>query len=215
MDARSVCAKFGIPHYSIDLTEAFEDTVIKYFIGSTVGTSRTRVICNIEIMGGTGRRRRRSVATRSRPDIRATSRRFRITLRRGVDESRDQTYFLWGVPSSYFAHTIFPLGPLVKPQVRALATDYGLTNAEKPESRDICFVADDDLPRFLAERAERDGLSNTPGPSLSTVTLSAHIRDSNRSQSGSVVGWVWRWGNVSTATLIRNRHRLSGDDTDL
>lgn len=168
MDARSVCAKFDIPHYSIDLTEAFEDTVIKYFIGEyrRARTPNPCVICNIEIKWAALWKKAQAIgcdAIATGHYARLDHSDFGITLQRGVDESRDQTYFLWGVPTSYFAHTIFPLGPLVKSQVRALAAEYGLTNAEKPESRDICFVADDDLPRFLSERAERDGLTNTPG----------------------------------------------------
>ncbi len=168
MDARSVCARYDIPHYSIDLTEAFEDTVIKYFIGEyrRARTPNPCVICNIEIKWAALWKKAQAIGC----DAIATGHYARvdhtdhgITLSRGVDASRDQTYFLWGVPASYFAHTSFPLGPLLKSHVRALAAEFGLTNAEKPESRDICFVADDDLPRFLAERAERDGLSNTPG----------------------------------------------------
>lgn len=169
MDARSVCAKFGIPHYTLDLTEAFEDTVIKYFIGEyrRARTPNPCVICNIEIKWAALWKKAQAIGC----EAIATGHYARldrgtdgVLLRRGVDPSRDQTYFLWGVPAAYFSHTIFPLGPLVKTQVRELASEYGLSNAEKPESRDICFVADDDLPRFLAERAERDGLSNTPGP---------------------------------------------------
>jgi tRNA-specific 2-thiouridylase len=168
MDARSVCAKFDIPHYTLDLTEAFEDTVIKYFIGEyrRARTPNPCVICNIEIKWAALWKKAQAIgceAIATGHYARLDHHDHGVTLSRGVDSSRDQTYFLWGVPSSYFAHTIFPLGPLVKTQVRELAAEYGLSNAEKAESRDICFVADDDLPRFLAERAERDGLTNTPG----------------------------------------------------
>lgn len=168
MDARGVCAKFGIPHYTLDLTEAFEDTVIKYFIGEyrRARTPNPCVICNIEIKWAALWKKAQAIgceAIATGHYARLDHHDQAITLSRGVDSSRDQTYFLWGVPSSYFAHTIFPLGPLVKSQVRELAAEYGLSNAEKAESRDICFVADDDLPRFLTERAERDGLTNTPG----------------------------------------------------
>ncbi len=169
MDARSVCAKFDIPHYTLDLTEAFEDTVIKYFLGEyrRARTPNPCVVCNIEIKWATLWKKAQAIgceAIATGHYARLDHQEQGITLSRGTDSSRDQTYFLWGVPASYFAHTIFPLGPLVKSQVRALAADCGLSNAEKPESRDICFVADDDLPRFLAERASRDGMTNTPGP---------------------------------------------------
>lgn len=168
MDARSVCARFGIPHYALDLTEAFEDTVIKYFINEyrRARTPNPCVVCNIEIKWAALWKKTQAIGC----EAIATGHYARLdqtddgaVLRRGVDSSRDQTYFLWGVPASYFAHTIFPLGPLLKSQVRELAAEFGLANADKAESRDICFVADDDLPRFLAERADKDGLANTPG----------------------------------------------------
>ena len=168
MDARSVCARFGIPHYTLDLTETFEDTVIKYFIGEyrRARTPNPCVICNIEIKWAALWKKAQAIgceAIATGHYARLEDRNNDVVLSRGVDASRDQTYFLWGVSASYFAHTIFPLGPVLKTQVRELAAEYGLSNAEKPESRDICFVADDDLPRFLAERADKDGLSNTPG----------------------------------------------------
>jgi tRNA-specific 2-thiouridylase len=169
MDARSVCARVGIPHYTLDLTEAFEDTVIKYFLNEyrRARTPNPCVICNIEIKWTALWKKALAIGC----EALATGHYARLehssgslALRRGVDDTRDQTYFLWGVSADYFRHTIFPLGPLIKSQVRALAAEFGLSNAEKAESRDICFVADDDLSRFLAERAGRDGVTTTPGP---------------------------------------------------
>jgi tRNA-specific 2-thiouridylase len=169
MDARSVCEKMGIPHYAIDLTEAFESTVIRYFVDEyrRGRTPNPCVICNIEIKWAALWRKAREIGC----EAIATGHyacldhegQGDVVVRRGFDASRDQTYFLWGVPLEHFTHTIFPLGPLLKTEVRKLAADYGLINAEKAESRDICFVADDDLPRFLSERAARDGSSTTPG----------------------------------------------------
>ena len=168
MDARSVCARVGIPHYTLDLTEAFEDTVIKYFLNEyrRARTPNPCVICNIEIKWAALWKKALAIGCEALATghyARLEHSNGSLALRRGVDDTRDQTYFLWGVSAGYFRHTIFPLGSLIKSQVRALAAEFGLANAEKAESRDICFVADDDLPRFLAERAERDGLSNTPG----------------------------------------------------
>jgi tRNA-specific 2-thiouridylase len=169
MDARAVCARLGVPHYTLDLTDAFEDTVIRYFVDEyrRARTPNPCVVCNIEIKWAALWKKAQAIgceAIATGHYARLAQDGDAVILRRGLDASRDQTYFLWGVPQSYFARTIFPLGPLVKPQVRELAAAHGLGNAEKPESRDICFVADDDLPRFLAERARRDGVGNTPGP---------------------------------------------------
>ncbi len=81
-------------------------------------------------------------------------------LLRGVDQKRDQSYFLWGVESGSLARTIFPLGDLCKDEVREIARDLGLRNAERPESREICFVPDNDYGRFLKEKG---GVTVKPG----------------------------------------------------
>src|SRR5207248_190792 len=72
-------------------------------------------------------------------------------LLRAADPSKDQSYFLHGLTQEELALVRFPLGTLSKTQVRALARQRGLPNADKPESMEVCFVAGTPLPRFLEE----------------------------------------------------------------
>jgi len=172
VDCRAVATKYGFPHYTVDLSEEFERTVVANFIGEyrRGRTPNPCVVCNTEIKWPALWEKAaafgcEAIATGHYARL-ATAADGRAGLYRGVDPSRDQSYFLWGVPQDYLERTIFPLGSLTKASVRELAREYGLANAEKPESRDICFVADGDLNRFLTERAQRDGISRTPGPIL-------------------------------------------------
>jgi tRNA-specific 2-thiouridylase len=80
------------------------------------------------------------------------------------DPKKDQTYFLWGTPKEAIPHMLFPVGHLEKSQVRALAEQFGLPTAKKPESQNICFVQGD-LKEFLAQH-----LSVRPGPLIDLET---------------------------------------------
>src|SRR5439155_27194618 len=74
-------------------------------------------------------------------------------LRRGIDENKDQTYFLWGIDGAVLSRMILPVGGLDKAQTRARAHAMGLeVIAEKPESQEICFVPDGDYARILEQR---------------------------------------------------------------
>jgi tRNA-specific 2-thiouridylase len=73
----------------------------------------------------------------------------RWQLRKAVDEARDQTYFLFGLTQPQLARTLFPLGGMLKPQVRDVARSLGLPVAEKPDSQEICFVPNGDYAAFI------------------------------------------------------------------
>src|SRR5690349_12514207 len=81
----------------------------------------------------------------------------RAELRRARDESKDQTYFLYGLRQEQLAHAWFPLGELTKPEVRDVARDLGLATAEKPESQGICFIPDGDVRGALRTRVGWEG----------------------------------------------------------
>jgi tRNA-specific 2-thiouridylase len=89
----------------------------------------------------------------------------RWLLKRPADRSKDQTYFLFGLTQEQLSRTLFPLGEMLKPEVRELAKHYGLALAEKPDSQEICFVPGGDYKRFLdAYLAEQgDALPDTAG----------------------------------------------------
>jgi tRNA-specific 2-thiouridylase len=96
--------------------------------------------------------------------------RGRWLLKRPADQSKDQTYFLFGLTQEQLSRTIFPLGDMTKPEVRELARQHGLALAEKPDSQEICFVPGGDYKRFidayLAEQGE--ALPDTAGELLTT-----------------------------------------------
>lgn len=168
-DCRAVAGQFGFPHYAIDFAERFEETVIGNFV-SEYRAGRTPnpcAVCNIKIKWPALWEKARAfgceaIATGHYAQV-SVSETGTVTLRRGTDSSRDQSYFLWGVPREYLARTIFPLGSLLKSEVRQMAAELGLPNAESPESRDICFVTDGDLGRFMQERSRRDHTQRTSG----------------------------------------------------
>jgi tRNA-specific 2-thiouridylase len=79
-------------------------------------------------------------------------------LRRAVDEARDQTYFLFGLTQAQLARTLFPLGGMLKPQVREVARSLGLPVAEKPDSQEICFVPNGDYAAFIDAYFREQGI---------------------------------------------------------
>jgi len=159
-DARAVCHKLGVPHYVSDFREIFERSVQQnfvdeYFVGRTPNPC---VRCNTFIKWGALLQQTHDIggsfmATGHYGRTRFNSATNRWELRRAVDGQKDQSYALWGVRQEALARTIFPLGELTKPEVRAIARNLGLKTAEKKESQEICFIPDNDYRRYLRERA--------------------------------------------------------------
>jgi tRNA-specific 2-thiouridylase len=90
-------------------------------------------------------------------------------LRRGVDESKDQTYFLWGIDRAVLSRMMLPVGTLTKPETRALAAELGLMHvAQKPESQEICFVPGNDYADVLVKRLGADHPALQPGRIVTT-----------------------------------------------
>ena len=76
----------------------------------------------------------------------------RYSVKNSVDSQKDQTYALWGLTQQSLSRTLFPLGNLTKTEVREIAEKMGIKTANKPDSQEICFVADNNYERFLRER---------------------------------------------------------------
>lgn len=158
-DARLVADKFGFPHYVLDLSEEFRDLVIKNFIQEYLAgnTPNPCVICNRKIKWEALIRRALTfgathIATGHFAKVRYDQDRKRFILSRGKDLSKEQSYALWGLTQSSLNRTIFPLAEYTKSDVRELARRYGLNNASKAESFEICFIPDDNYERFLKEQ---------------------------------------------------------------
>ena len=79
----------------------------------------------------------------------------RYILKKGLDETKDQSYVLYGMTQEQLAKTLFPIGNLTKNQTRAIALEKDLINAEKPDSQDICFVPDGDYAGFIERYTQK------------------------------------------------------------
>ncbi len=168
-DCRFVCDSIGAPFYVLNLSAEFRETVIEDFV-SEYRAGRTPnpcVRCNSEVKWDAFLKKADElgcefIATGHYAFIeQGAEGRWRI--RKGVDQTRDQSYVLWGVSQEALRRTLMPLGGLLKSEVRGIAARHGLRTATKPESREICFVADNDYRRFLSEYEASRGRSFEPG----------------------------------------------------
>jgi tRNA-specific 2-thiouridylase len=158
-DAKNVADSFGIPHYTVDFTKVFEETVIDNFVEEYLNgrTPNPCIVCNRKIKWEELLKKADSldakfVATGHYANVEYNADLDRYSLKYSNDLSKDQTYALWGLTQESLSRTIFPLGNLKKEEVRQIAKNLGLKTASKPDSQEICFVADDNYERFLRER---------------------------------------------------------------
>ena len=161
-DARRVAEQLGIPFYVVNFEEEFQQLVIEDFIGEYFRgrTPNPCVRCNQWIKFELLLKKARGLGA----DLIATGHYARTEqdadgryrLLKGTDPAKDQSYFLFTLTQEQLAMTLFPLGGMTKPEVRALAAAYQLRVAEKGESQEICFVPDNDYVRFLEEARGRN-----------------------------------------------------------
>ena len=166
--AEMVARKIGIPFEFIDLSDTYRHRVVDYMFSeySKGRTPNPDVLCNSEIkfdaflkaardLGAdyvaTGHYCRKDVT--AGPDGQPV---YRILA--GADGNKDQSYFLCQLTQEQLSAALFPIGDIVKPEVRRLAREAGLPSAEKKDSQGICFVGKVDLPVFLQQKlASREG----------------------------------------------------------
>ncbi len=158
-DARAVAAEIGIPHYVVDFRETFGQRVIGNFVDEYLQgrTPNPCIICNREIKWGELLRKAEALggqflATGHYARVRFDATRQRYVVSKSVNDAKDQSYALWGLSQAALSKTMFPLGHMTKTDVRDLAHRFGLRTADKEESFEICFVADNSYERFLKER---------------------------------------------------------------
>ena len=144
-DARSVAYRLRMPYYVFNFKEAFAEKVMGKFVDSYRAgiTPNPCIDCNRYMKFEKLMERARILGC----EYLATGHYARIEklggrymLKKGLDESKDQSYMLYTMSQEQLAHTLFPLGGLRKEQVRQLAKAEGFINAAKPDSQDICFV---------------------------------------------------------------------------
>ena len=164
-DARAVAASVGIPFYVVNFEERFEREVVQPFVDDYVA-GRTPIPCTLcnnfvkfdQFLDMARQAGAETIATGHYARIERDPDTGRFLLLRGVDHSRDQSYFLWGLTQEQLSRSLFPLGALEKAEVRALAHQLDVPVADKGESREICFVPNGDYARFVETYLDERGV---------------------------------------------------------
>ena len=154
LDAKSVCARLGIRHYTLNMTDDFKKEVIERFISAYQNgfTPNPCIDCNRYMKFSKMLHKAQEldidyVATGHYARIEKQGDRY--ILKKAVDLSKDQSYVLYSLTQEQLKVTKFPLGNYTKQQVREIAEENGFVNARKHESQDICFVPDGDYSKFI------------------------------------------------------------------
>ncbi|UFS69164.1 tRNA 2-thiouridine(34) synthase MnmA [Geomonas sp. RF6] len=165
MDAGRVAKRLGIPFEVLDLRDKFKEMVIDDFVREYAAgrTPNPCARCNERIKFGA----LLEMASSFGADLLATGHYARIEkdaagayqLLKGLDQRKDQSYFLFAMNADQLSRTILPIGSMEKHEVRQLAERYNLPTAQKQESQEICFIPDNDYVRFL----EENGVHPEPG----------------------------------------------------
>ncbi len=169
-DAAWVAARLGIAHHVVDVSSRFESRIVRDFCREYARgrTPNPCVRCNrlikFDLLW--------DAAEGLGAGVLATGHYARVDrdsgsgishLRKGRSRIKDQSYFLYQLGQKELRRTFFPLGGLSKEDVRRLARRFGLPAIDRDESQEICFIPDDDYPRFLAARVPE---AFRPGPIL-------------------------------------------------
>ncbi|MDN4072774.1 tRNA 2-thiouridine(34) synthase MnmA [Fictibacillus terranigra] len=154
-DVIAVANQIGIPYYAVNFEKEYWDKVFTYFLEEYKAgrTPNPDVICNKEIKFKAFLDHAMSLGA----DYVATGHYARVVeedgevkMLRGVDENKDQTYFLNQLSQEQIAKTMFPIGELNKPEIRKIAAEAGLATAKKKDSTGICFIGERDFKEFLS-----------------------------------------------------------------
>ena len=158
-DARQAAVEHGFPHYILDIRDEFGDFVIENFVEEYLAgrTPNPCVLCNTHIKWRALLKRADAlgcefIATGHYAKIRQHDN-GRFVISKAIDETKDQSYVLWGLEQDLLSRTLLPLAPYRKTEIRQMAHDYGYPElAKKHESYEICFVPDNDYRGFLKRR---------------------------------------------------------------
>lgn len=155
-DVIAVCNQIGIPYYAVNFEKQYWDKVFTYFLEEYKAgrTPNPDVMCNKEIKFKAFLEHAMNLGA----DYLATGHYARVEERdgevkmlRGVDENKDQTYFLNQLTQAQLSKVMFPIGHLPKPEVRKIAEEAGLATAKKKDSTGICFIGERNFKEFLSQ----------------------------------------------------------------
>lgn len=157
-DARTIAVTLGFPHYILDIRGEFGEQIINNFVDEYLAgrTPNPCVLCNTHIKWEALLKRAdmldcEFIATGHYARLREENN--RKVVFKGVDETKDQTYVLWGLGQESLKRTFFPLGGYKKTEIKQIAKEAGFIDlANKSESYDICFVPGNDYRTFLKHR---------------------------------------------------------------
>ncbi len=176
-DARRVAEHLNIPYYVVNFERKFEEKVVRPFVSDYLA-GRTPIPCTLcnnwikfdELLVMARQLGAEKLATGHYARIRYDAGTGRYELLRAVDESKDQSYFLFGLSQEQLARTMFPLGEMTKVEVREIARAHQVPVAEKPESQEICFVPTGDYGQFIEAYVAEQGNGQMLGGGGAVVT---------------------------------------------
>jgi tRNA-specific 2-thiouridylase len=207
-DAALVCSELDVPHYFVDVTEAFQHLIIEPFRRSYAKgeTPNPCVDCNtllkfsllwdfLEETFGI-----RCLATGHYARIIKANEHIRLT--QAKDKAKDQSYFIYGIPREKLKSFVLPLGDLTKDQVRSIAAELDLSVADKAESMELCFAGEGDYRVALnAAEADRPGdLTDMLGNKIGTHAGVAHYTLGQRKGVGFAGGKPLYVGRIDAQT---------------
>ena len=224
-DVASVCDNIGIPYYSVNFSKEYYERVFEYFLSSYKAgrTPNPDVLCNREIKFGPFLTHAKmlgadKIATGHYADVYEKEGLF--YLKKCVDQTKDQTYFLNQLNQEQLSWVMFPLAKYKKSEVRKIAQEHNLVTATKKDSTGICFIGERNFRQFLSTYlpAQKGEIVTTDGKKigyhngLMYYTIGQHKGLGLGGQKGEKEGaWYVVKKDLSTNTLVV----AHGDESEL
>lgn len=167
-DAKLVAMKLGIDFHVFNFSDDFRQLVMDHFVTSYIEgrTPNPCIECNKHLKFGKFLERARLlgfdyIATGHYVIREQDQKNGRFLLKRSPDAKKDQSYVLYNMTQDELAHTLFPCGEMSKDNIRSIADENSLVNADKPDSQDICFIPDGDYAAFIEKNSGRQPVGDT------------------------------------------------------